>query len=174
MEKLFELLPELEQIKDEGLRAKTFDCWHHALELGGWRFPDLHQMPFTQLIPDCPVSFLQHVRAVTQTALATAGVLSQFYHRHYRLDMDIIAAGGLLHDIGKLLEYHPDGGVSPGGRLLRHPFTGVGLAMQHGLPDEVVHIIATHAGEGDGGYRSPEAVIIHHADYVNFEPLRSP
>jgi hypothetical protein len=34
-----------------------------------------------------------------------------------------------------------------------------------------MHMIAVHAGEGDGKWRSTEAVIIHHADFTNFEPL---
>ena len=58
------------------------------------------------------------------------------------------------------------------GKLLRHPFSGAGLAMKHDLPDKVVHTIAVHAKEGDGGFRCPEAVIVHHADFMNFESLR--
>ena len=61
---------------------------------------------------------------------------------------------------------------SPMGKLLRHPFSGAGLAMKHDLPDKVVHTIAVHAKEGDSGYRCPEAVIVHHADFMNFEPLK--
>ena len=44
--------------------------------------------------------------------------------------------------------------------------------MKHDLPDKVVHMIAVHAKEGDGGYRCPEAVLVHHADFMNFEPLK--
>jgi len=40
------------------------------------------------------------------------------------------------------------------------------------LPEKVVHAIAVHAKEGDGGYRCPEAVIVHHADFMNFEPIK--
>ena len=172
MKELLEKIPEFARFRDQSLRDKCLACWEEALERGGWSADDLDHIPFTLLIPDCPVSFLTHVRAVTQTALAAAEVLSGFYSGHYDLNREEILAGGLLHDIGKLLEYSREGGVSETGRLLRHPFTGAGLAMKHGLPDSVVHIIASHAGEGDGRYRSPEAVIIHHADFMNFEPLK--
>jgi hypothetical protein len=41
-----------------------------------------------------------------------------------------------------------------------------------GLPDDVVHIIAAHAGEGDKVRRTPEATIVHKSDFMNFESLR--
>src|SRR3990172_2238275 len=171
---LLTLLPEFNQIQDADLREKILACWTEAIRIGGWQIDDLKDIPFTLLIPNCPVSFVQHVRAVTQTAMAAAKVLKEFYQGHYSLNMDFILAGGLLHDIGKLLEYKKSSGLyekSASGRLLRHPFSGAGLAMRHGLPDEIVHIIATHAKEGDLGYRTPEAIIISHADFMNFEPL---
>ena len=59
------------------------------------------------------------------------------------------------------------------GRNLRHPFTGVHLAMSCGLPDEVSHIVATHAGEGNMVKRSTEAFIVHHADFMSFEPFKN-
>jgi len=58
-------------------------------------------------------------------------------------------------------------------RHLRHPFTGVHLAMSCGLPDEVSHIVATHAGEGNMVKRSTEAFIVHHADFMSFEPFKN-
>ncbi len=173
--KLLSLLPEFQLIQDSELRAKTVACWLDALKLGGWEVEDLDVIPFTLLIPDCVVSFRTHVQAVTQTAIASAKVLEQHYAAHYALSMDLIVSGGLLHDIGKLLEYRKSAGKfvkSSNGRLLRHPFSGANLAARHELPDEIVHIIAVHAREGDGGYRTPEAVIVHHADFMNFEPLK--
>jgi putative nucleotidyltransferase with HDIG domain len=174
--KLPALFPEFNLIQNADLREKTLACWIEAIELGGWQIEDLEQIPFTLLIPNCTVSFRKHVQSVTQTAIASAKVLAQFYGKNFSLNMDLIVAGGLLHDVGKLLEFCADEGrylKSPGGKLLRHPFSGAGLAMKHGLPDEIVHIIAVHAKEGDGGYRSPVAVVIHHADFMNFEPLKN-
>ena len=175
-ERIFDVLPEFRLIQDEKLREQTFSCWHEAMEIGGWSVEDLDEIPFTLLIPDCPVSFLQHVRAVTQTAIETAKVLQKNYGDYYTLNMDYLVSGGILHDVGKMLEYKRQDGrfvKSEMGKILRHPFSGTGLAMKHGLPDVVVHMIATHAKEGDGGYRNPEAVIIHHADFMNFEPLKA-
>jgi putative nucleotidyltransferase with HDIG domain len=175
-EKLLEIIPEFNSIQDEKLRAKSVGAMEDAMQLGGWTIDDLDEIPFTLLIPDCPVSFLTHTRTVTQVAIKTAELMKETYARFYNIDMDLLICGAILHDMGKLLEYRRDDGVyrkSKSGTLLRHPFSGAGLATKHDLPEEVVHIIATHAKEGDGGYRTPESVIVHHADFINFEPLRN-
>jgi hypothetical protein len=59
------------------------------------------------------------------------------------------------------------------GKDLRHPFSGTALAMKNGISSRIAHTIAVHAKEGDGGYRSPEAVVINKADFVNFETIKS-
>lgn len=175
IDSLIKLFPEFKLINDESLRKKAIDVWVEAIERGGWRIDDLSRIPFTLLIPDCSVNIIDHTRSVTLTAIEAAKVITNFNGGRYEIDFDVLVCGGLLHDVGKILEYqaYPDAiRQSPTGKLLRHPFSGAGLAMKHGLPDKVVHIIAVHAKEGDGGYRCPEAVIVHHADFMNFEPLK--
>ena len=172
--KIKELFPELEQIKDEELRAKVASTWLEAIEKGEWGIDELESVPFTLLIPDCKVSLATHTRAVTQTAINVARTLSEFYEKTVKIDFDLLIAGAILHDVGKILEYAKERSKvvkSKTGKLLRHPFSGSALAYKHGLPEEVVHMIATHAKEGDGGYRSTEAMIIHYADFINFESL---
>jgi hypothetical protein len=56
--------------------------------------------------------------------------------------------------------------------MLRHPFSGVGLCFKHGVPDEVMHVVATHSKEGDHVKRSPESIIFHHADFTDFELVK--
>ena len=90
------------------------------------------------------------------------------------LRRDVLLAGALLHDVGKLLEIEERDGVfqkSPGGKVLRHPFSGVALAYAEGLPPEVLHIIGTHSKEGDPHPRTPEGAVIHHADFTCFETV---
>jgi 23S rRNA maturation-related 3'-5' exoribonuclease YhaM len=89
--------------------------------------------------------------------------------------MDTVIAGAILADVGKLLEYEKADGKtrqSERGRYLRHPFTGVALAMECGVPDRIAHVIAAHAGEGDHVRRSVEATIVHHADFMSFLPFQ--
>jgi putative nucleotidyltransferase with HDIG domain len=93
-----------------------------------------------------------------------------------KINMDVVIAGAILADVGKLLEYEKKDGKtvqSERGELLRHPFTGVGLAMECGVPDEVCHVIAAHAAEGDQVKRTTEAFIVHHADFMAFLPFKN-
>jgi putative nucleotidyltransferase with HDIG domain len=94
------------------------------------------------------------------------------------VDLDAVIAGAILADVGKLLEYElgPDGKSrqSERGEALRHPFTGVALALECGVPDTVCHIIAAHAAEGDLVKRTTEAFIVHHADFMAFLPFKNP
>ena len=174
-EELTKIFPEFNLIKDEELREKCINVWIEAIERGGWKVSDLERIPFTLLIPNCPVNIIDHTRSVTQISIEAAKQLVQFNSGAYELDMNILISGALLHDVGKIVEYadYSDGiKKSATGKLLRHPFSGAGLAMRHDLPDKVVHMIAVHAKEGDSGYRCPEAVIVHHADFMNFEPIK--
>jgi len=167
-------LPELELIADEALREKTLDAWTDAMVLGGWEMGDLADIPFTLLV-ETKVSLLDHTRVVTKTAAAIAETMSDFYGNAMPLNRDHLISGGLLHDVGKLLEYRRLGDKfvkSEIGKDLRHPFSGTALAYKHGIPSAVCHLIAVHAKEGEGERRTPEAVIIHYSDFVNFESLK--
>ena len=64
-------------------------------------------------------------------------------------------------------------GTSDYGKVVRHPFSGVAIAARFGLPPEVQHIIGTHSKEGDLGKRTVESIIVHHADFVSFEPFKA-
>ena len=176
-DELFTLIPELGLLKDGGLRGKVIAAFADALEMGGWKPDDMAQMPFTLLIKGCPASFLDHTRRVTNTALAIADSLSASWQgeKAMQADRDILLATALLHDVGKLLEYRrdKDGAYvkSASGKLLRHPVSGSGLCMKWGLPDAVVHGVMYHSHEGDNARATLEAVIVNHADFLNFEPL---
>ncbi len=175
-EKLLELVPEFDLIQDGELRDKTIQTWEIALEEGGWTLDELTEIPFTLLIDPCPASFIEHVRAVTLTAVRAADVFAEVYGDRVPVDRDLLVAGGLLHDIGKLLEYEnrADGATvqTHAGKLLRHPFTGMELAARCGLPVEVQHIIAAHAGEGDKVIRTTEATLVNHADFMSFHSIQ--
>jgi hypothetical protein len=45
--------------------------------------------------------------------------------------------------------------------------------MRFGVPDEICHMIATHSKEGDLGRRTVESIIVHHADFMSFEPFKA-
>ncbi|MBN1108042.1 MAG: HDIG domain-containing protein [Bacteroidales bacterium] len=176
-ETLKTLWPELEWINDISLREKTAATWQRALDKSVLKPADLDKIPFTLLCgPDLKVSFMAHKRCVVHMARACGEAMNSFFGDDLPVDMDILVSGAILADVGKLLEYEldNDGNAIQGtyGRYLRHPFSGVSLAEECGVPAEVCHIIAAHAHEGDLVKRSTEAWIVHHADFMAFEPFR--
>jgi putative nucleotidyltransferase with HDIG domain len=169
------LWPELEWIQDPHLREQVTRCWERALELSPLKPEDLDVIPFTLLVPNCPTSFMQHKRCVVHIARRAAEAMREFLGDALKIDLDVVIAGAILADVGKLLEYEIRDGKtvqSRRGEMLRHPFTGVALAMECGVPDEVCHVIAAHAAEGDLVKRSAEAHIVHHADFMAFLPFK--
>lgn len=171
------LWPELMWISDEDLREKTAKTWELALEQSVLSPADLDRIPFTLLAgPDMKVSFMAHKRCVVHVARESAIKMTEFFGADMPIDMDVLIAGAILADVGKLLEYELDanGNSFQGkyGKYLRHPFSGVSLAETCGVPAAVCHIIATHAGEGNMVKRTVEAYIVHHADFMTFEPFK--
>ncbi len=172
------LWPELEWINDLALREKTAKTWEKALERSVLKADDLERIPFTMLCgPGLKVSFMAHKRCVVHIARSGGEHMNKFFGRDLPVNMDVLIAGAILADVGKLLEYELDkeGKAVQGryGEYLRHPFSGVSLAEECGIPPEVCHIIAAHAHEGDLVKRTTEAWIVHHADFMAFMPFKS-
>lgn len=172
------LWPELEWIKDYQLREKTAKTWEIALERSVLSSEDLNRIPFTLLCgPEMKVSFMDHKRCVVHIAKESGEKMNKFFQSDLPVNMDVLISGAILADVGKLLEYELDkeGKAVQGkyGQYLRHPFSGVSLAEECGVPPEVCHIISAHAHEGDLVKRTTEAYIVHHADFMTFLPFKS-
>jgi len=100
--------------------------------------------------------------------------------RHYpQLNRDLLIAGGMLHDIGKIYEFSYDGLVSYSdeGRMIGHLVMGVEMIDKKidAIPDfpvqlalELRHIILSHHGEFEYGSpkrpKTMEALVIHFMD----------
>ena len=171
------LWPELDWISDTGLREKTAATWQRAFEKSVLKPDDLEKIPFTLLCgPDLKVSFMAHKRCVVHLAKECGETMNKFFGKELPVNIDVLIAGAILADVGKLLEYELDkeGKAVQGkyGQYLRHPFSGVSLAEECGVPPEVCHIISAHAHEGDLVKRTTEAYIVHHADFMAFEPFK--
>jgi 3'-5' exoribonuclease len=115
--------------------------------------------------------FLEHVLKIAEVGLAVAAA--------YGANADLIVAGAILHDIGKLEELDYDGvaAYSREGRLVGHIMLGVRMVREEaaGIPGfpperltEVEHLILSHHGAKNLG--SPvepmtvEAFIVSMAD----------
>jgi len=174
---ILELWPEINWIENKELRSKVANVWEAALERSVLSAEDLTKIPFTLLCgPDLKVSFMDHKRSVVHIARAAGEKCNEFYHGELPVDMDVLIAGAILADVGKLLEYVLDenGKAVQGtyGKYIRHPFSGVSLSEEFKLPAKVCHIVATHAGEGDLVKRTTEAYLVHHADFMTFLPFK--
>jgi 3'-5' exoribonuclease len=117
---------------------------------------------------------LEHTVSVTTVARILA--------RHYRLSEDLVIAGALLHDLGKIweLEIGPSIEYTDDGRLLGH-LTMETLFVERMMgeidrfPPEIrrhlLHILLAHHGEYEYGSprrpKTPEALLVHMADNLD-------
>lgn len=124
---------------------------------------------------------LEHTLSVTRTAL----LLAQRYARYYPelrppLNIDLIVAGAVLHDLGRLLELEKQSIVAEptvAGRLLGHLLLGRDLVrdtarelgnINPDLLQLLEHLLITHLTLPEWGSPRlpliPEVLILHHAD----------
>lgn len=156
------IFSEINEIKDSRLRSGVVNVWLNAIRKGRWQ--NIEDIPFTLLI-QTKKTLIEHTKTVTQMAMEIARLRKD-------LHWDYIVAGGLVHDVGKLLEYEFKAGKyikSDYGNLIRHPVSGYHLVLESGLPLEIAHIVAAHSEEGEKVNRSPEAIVIHHCDFIDFD-----
>ncbi|MBL8765363.1 MAG: HDIG domain-containing protein [Phycisphaerae bacterium] len=171
------LFPNLMDIRDATLRDRVAAVWNEALTTGcggkGWTFDEIRAIPFTLLAGKIDLRFVEHLNSCCKQCIAIARVLGEVFGSRVPVNLDVLIAGSLLADVGKMLEFDKDaqGRVIKGrfGEMLRHPFSGVALCYAHGLPAEVMHIVATHSHEGDKVERTIESWIFHHADFIDFD-----
>ncbi|MCU0365949.1 MAG: hypothetical protein MUC30_01895, partial [Bacteroidales bacterium] len=103
-EEIKRLWPELEWIKDPDLREKTASTWELALERSVLKADDLNRIPFTLLCgPDLKVTFMDHKRCVVHIARDAGEKMNHFFRDDLPVNMDVLIAGAILADVGKML-----------------------------------------------------------------------
>ncbi len=124
--------------------------------------------------------FLEHVLSVTRTCQFLADKYgSEYPDMTPALDRDLVLAGAMLHDIGKLreLELRPEGAVyTSAGQLIGHILQGRDMVREAAAgrdlrPETLLrleHIIVSHQRLPEWGSpkppMTPEALIVHYAD----------
>jgi 3'-5' exoribonuclease len=119
----------------------------------------------------------------TVSMLAAARLLADHYLSQVTLDRDLLIAGVVLHDVGKIIELGGDGSggtYTTRGRFVGHMGLGVQLLERHrtaGHPladetlDRLVHMVLSHHGDQEKG--SPirpvtvEGHLLHHVDMLD-------
>ena len=118
---------------------------------------------------------MHHTVCVANIALALA-------HTIEGVDRNLVLAGALLHDVGKLTEISPELGFpyTTEGRLLGH-ISIMGMRVKDEgskIPElaaeklqAILHIILSHHGEQDKGSPIPcatkESFVVHYADEID-------
>jgi len=166
-----EELPEVAAIRDAALAEKVVEAW--ALALARSSFRAIREIPPAGNPGHMILTRgdqTDHIRGVTRLAMRMAEEMARA-NADIAIDMDIIVAGGLCHDVGKPWEFDPENRkrweADPRGvglPSIRHPAYGVHLCLTVGLPESVAHIAGAHSGEGELVVRSLEGTIVHLAD----------
>ena len=165
---------------------KTLDDWRTAIEGPRLRATlDLffEDADFRKRFEECPASISGHHAALGGLLKHVCEVahIAREIGRTCRADRDLLVAGALLHDIGKLESYAWEGifTYTDAGRLLGHVALGA-MMLERRLaaetsppcsPEGVVllqHMILSHHGKLEFGAAVPpmtlEAEILHYAD----------
>jgi putative nucleotidyltransferase with HDIG domain len=166
-----EELPEVEEIRDAALRAGVVEAW--ALALARSSFGSIRDIPPAGNPGQMVLTRgdqTDHIRGVTRLALRMADEMAAL-NPDIRINRDVVAAGGLCHDVGKPWEFDPENRRrweadprAAGLPSIRHPAYGVHICLTVGLPEAVAHIAGAHSGEGELLVRSLEGTIVHLAD----------
>lgn len=164
-----------ENITDEPLRNLVLTIFHNYEA-------SLKQCPATQKrFHNFPGGLLEHTLSVAKSCLWLAEKYSIYYSDlQPPLNRDLIVAGALLHDIGRVLEFKGDLLVTEHtipGRLLGHLFLGRDLVRETAKelgnvnPELLMlleHMIIAHLNHPEWGSPRlpliPEVIILHHAD----------
>jgi len=119
---------------------------------------------------------LEHIQTMTRIA---AFLVENIYPA---LDRDLVIAGAILHDVGKIQELDSEREISytREGFLQGHIHLGVRMIHEQaaavpGFPPELLlhleHIVLSHHGEREWGSpvlpATPEAMLIHHVDNLD-------
>jgi 3'-5' exoribonuclease len=165
------------EIKDVPLRGLVRKLLiDHAAELKLLPGSARHYYPFAG-------GWLEHTLNVARHSLLLADrYVAQFPDLHPPLNRDLVAAGAILHDIGRVKELEPGPpGQLPrpgvGGELFGHLFLGYDLirAAARDVPDLnpelldlLLHLVVSHLRLPEWGSPRlpcvPEVLIVHHAD----------
>ncbi len=171
--RILEEMPEIAWIGDEDLRLRVTDAWAAAVASSSFsRIGDMKPSGNYNSMPLRTGTQADHIRSVTRLALKTAEEMAGLFPR-FRYSRDLLIAGSLCHDIGKVWEFDPlnvrrwtADPRATGKPSLRHPGYGIHICLTLGLPEEVAHMAAAHSGEGELLVRSLENTILHWADYT--------
>ena len=87
--KVLKIWPEINWIENLELREKVLNCWIYAIENSVLSPEDLEVIPFSLLIKDCKISFMNHKRTAVQLSVDIAKRMKQNFGEEIKIDMDL-------------------------------------------------------------------------------------
>jgi hypothetical protein len=164
---LLSLFPEIEKINDTELAEKVLEIWSNVLDESPWeRVEDVPKNPLYASESD---TLLRHTQSVIRMAMAVAAVVSEVYERD--VDMDILIAASVLHDVCKLREYDKNG-LSEFGKLMQHGVYSAVKGFEFGMSLKMNHILLTHTKKSTVMPQTIEGLILHYVDYLDSDITR--
>jgi len=123
-----------------------------------------------------------YIGGLLEHTLSMAGLADKIAGHYSGVDRDLLLAGAILHDIGKIreLEYEISIDYSDEGRLINHIVIGIEMIDEklseiEGFPEEKMlllkHMVVSHHGTREFGSPEPpktiEAVILNYIDEID-------
>ncbi len=121
-----------------------------------------------------------YIGGLLEHSLNVAKICDSIYKIYPDLDRELLLAGALIHDIGKIREYAVNQQgieVTTEGELLGHIVMGVEMVSKkaHGLDQKKItkikHLIASHHGEFEWGSpvlpKTKEALVLHFVENMD-------
>ena len=167
-----ELMKFADKIKDNNLKKKVVEVLEHP----ALAHKDIKIKPVK--FEDAPASvnwhhvktggLVEHTYSVVKNCIDVAENLKKTYK--HDINMDVLIASALVHDIGKLWTFQRDvkGNWEPTELMLDHTMLGTSELYARGFPEPVLHCVAAHFGEnGPTPPRTIEAIILHMIDNMD-------
>ena len=159
------LFPRVNDIRDVEIREKVISLWWDAWKES--KFAKIeHVSQWEPSREKINMSNVEHTNQVVECAVAIAQVVGR--EQNINVNMDTLIAASILHDADKILMFDPStGDTTPLGTYLPHTGIAAHLAVQAGLPIDIVHAIASHSPNYSSvPPKTIEAVILYNADQI--------
>ncbi|MDH3347152.1 MAG: HD domain-containing protein, partial [Desulfobulbaceae bacterium] len=121
-----------------------------------------------------------YLSGLLEHTLSVTGLADKMATHYPQVDRDILIAGALLHDLGKVREFsydQPPFDYTDSGRLIGHMLLGSEIVRSEGEKvsllsrerlDQVIHLILSHHGRHEYGApilpQTVEAILLHYLD----------
>ncbi len=172
---VLEVFPEIEMIKDSSIREKTIRVWQILWDTSKWE--DINLLPCSLHKSDC--SQVKHNRSVVLMAVGVADSIEKIHG--IKINRDYLISAALLQDVSKLIEYEPcfcenqhttKAIRSDIGERFTHSFYGAHIALQVGLPNEIIEAILDHSPSSPSFPKTLIGKILFYVDQIDMAAIK--